>query len=142
MGIRWKDCVTNNEVLERADITSIEAMLLTRQLRWAGHLSRMEDTRVPKAVFYGEMCQGKRDRGAPRKRFKDQLRRLHRAAEIPEKDWESRARERVSWEALVKRGSAAFETTRKEIAEERRRKRKASAFGSPPAQGFPCPGCR
>ena len=60
-------------------------MLLTRQLRWAGHLSRMEDTRLPKAVFYGELCQGKRDRGAPRKRFKDQLRRQLRAAEIPEK---------------------------------------------------------
>ena len=78
-------------------------------------------------------------RGAPRKRIKDQL---LRAAEISEKDWESRARERVSWEELVKRGSAAFETTRKEITKERRRKRKASAFGSPPAQGFPCPGCR
>ena len=71
-------------------------MLLTIQLRWVGHLSRMEDTRLPKAVFYGEPCQGKRDRGAPRKRFKDQLRRQFRIAEIPEKDWESRARERVS----------------------------------------------
>ena len=112
--------MTKNEVLERADIISIEAMLLTRQLRWAGHLSRMEGTRLPKAVFYWELCQGKRDRGAPRKRFKDQLRRQLRAAEIPEKDWESRARERVSWRALVKRGSAAVETTRKETEEERR----------------------
>ena len=44
MGTRWQDYVTNNEVLERADINSIEAMILTRQLRWAGHLSHMEDT--------------------------------------------------------------------------------------------------
>ena len=38
---------------------------------------------------------------------------------------ENRARERVGWKALIKRGSAAFETTRKGTAEERLRKRKA-----------------
>ena len=62
----------------------------------------MEDTRLPKAVFYGELCQSKRDRGAPRKRFKDQRRCQLHADKTPEKDWESRARERVSWRALVK----------------------------------------
>jgi transcription termination factor 2 len=40
-------------------------MLMLRQLRWAGHVSRMDDTRIPKAVFYCELRQGRRDRGAP-----------------------------------------------------------------------------
>ncbi|KAI8490403.1 cytoplasmic pattern recognition receptor signaling pathway in response to virus [Branchiostoma belcheri] len=34
-------------------------------------------------VNYGELCQGKRDRGAPRKRFKDQLKRQLIAAGTP-----------------------------------------------------------
>ena len=71
MGIKWQDYITNEEVLERVDTTSVEAMLMLRQLRWTGHVTRMDSSRMPKAVFYGELSQGKRDRGAPRKRFKD-----------------------------------------------------------------------
>ncbi|KAJ7414406.1 hypothetical protein WISP_84394 [Willisornis vidua] len=33
-----------------AGVTSIEAMLKRTQLRWAGHISRMEDHRLPKIV--------------------------------------------------------------------------------------------
>ena len=55
MGIHWQDYVTNNEVLEQASLPSVEAMLMLRQLRWAGHVSRRDGTRTPKAVFYGEL---------------------------------------------------------------------------------------
>ena len=48
LNIHWSDFVTNIEVLEMAKVTSIEAMLLKTQLRWAGHVSRMEDHRLPK----------------------------------------------------------------------------------------------
>ena len=36
------------------------------------NVTRMEDVRMPKAVFFNELLEGKRDRGAPRKRYKDQ----------------------------------------------------------------------
>ena len=65
----------NEEVLKRASLPSIESILLQVQLRWAGHVTRMEDVRVPKAVFFGQLQEGKRVRGAPRKRYKDQLKR-------------------------------------------------------------------
>ncbi|XP_068697221.1 uncharacterized protein [Montipora foliosa] len=42
MGIKWQDYITNEEVLKRADTTSVEAMLMLRQLRWAGHVTRMD----------------------------------------------------------------------------------------------------
>ncbi|KAI8484474.1 hypothetical protein Bbelb_377450 [Branchiostoma belcheri] len=84
MGINWQDYVTNIEVLGKANLHSIETMQTTRQIRWAGHLARMEDSRMPKAVFYGELCQRKREKqGSPRKRFKDQLKRQLTAADIP-----------------------------------------------------------
>ena len=53
----------------------MEFVLFQVQLRWAGHATRMEDVRIPKTVLFCELQDGKRDRGAPRKRYKDQLKR-------------------------------------------------------------------
>ena len=73
LGIQWQDNVSNEKLLMRASLPSTESILLQVQLHWAGHVSRMEDKRMPKAVFFHELQEGKRDRGAPRKRYKDQL---------------------------------------------------------------------
>ena len=46
-----------------AKVITIEAIILKTQLCWAGHVSRMEDNRVPKIVLYTELSTGHRDRG-------------------------------------------------------------------------------
>ena len=51
-----------------AKVTSIEAMLLKTQLRWAGHVSRMEDHRLSKIDLYYNT--GHRDKGTPQKIYK------------------------------------------------------------------------
>ena len=48
MGIKWQDKIMNNEVLQRAKIDGMEAMLMRAQLRWVGHAQRMSDNRMPK----------------------------------------------------------------------------------------------
>ena len=70
LGIKWQDHVSNEEVLKRVSLSSIESILLQVQLHWAGHVTRMEDVRMPKAVFFSQLQEGKRDRGAPRKSSK------------------------------------------------------------------------
>ena len=75
LGIKWQDHVSNEEVLKRASLPGIESILLQVQLRWAGHVTRMEDVRMPKAVFFGELQEGKHNCGAPRKCYKDQRKR-------------------------------------------------------------------
>ena len=47
----------------------MECLIRKRLLRWAGHLARMDDGRLPKAVFFGELADGNRHNGRPR--FKD-----------------------------------------------------------------------
>ncbi|VDL90150.1 unnamed protein product [Schistocephalus solidus] len=52
--LRWQDRIRmarqdpDTEVLERTGILNIHAMLRQVQLRWSGHLERMDDDRLPK----------------------------------------------------------------------------------------------
>ena len=55
LGIKWQVYVSNEEVLKRASMPSVRSILLQVQLRWAGHVTRMEDIRMPKAVFFSEL---------------------------------------------------------------------------------------
>ena len=48
LNIHWNNYVSNLEVLDKAEITSIEAILLKLQLLWAGHVSNMEDIACPR----------------------------------------------------------------------------------------------
>ena len=55
LNIKWQDMVPDTEVLTRAGIPSIHTLLQKAQMRWAGHVTRMPDDRLPKQ-FYGELC--------------------------------------------------------------------------------------
>ncbi|XP_072182260.1 uncharacterized protein [Diadema setosum] len=56
--IRWEDKVPDTEVLKRAGIPSIITKIRKAQVRWAGHVTRMSDDRIPKKFFYGELADG------------------------------------------------------------------------------------
>ena len=68
-----------------------DGLLLQVQQRWAGHVTRMEDVRMPKAVFFIELQEGKRDRGAPRKRYKDLFKRQLGQAGVSHQSWQQEA---------------------------------------------------
>ena len=51
--IKWQDRVPNTEVLRLCGISGIEAFLLAAQLRWVGHVVRMDDNQIPKEIFFG-----------------------------------------------------------------------------------------
>ena len=53
--ITWQDKTPNTEVLQRCEISGIEAFIIKAQLRWVGQVGRMSDSRIPKATFYAEL---------------------------------------------------------------------------------------
>ena len=63
LNIKWQDGIPDVEVLRRANTVSVEALITVSQLRWAGHVRRMANSRLPKAVFYSELRQGKKNHG-------------------------------------------------------------------------------
>lgn len=131
LGLTWRDKVTHSTILQRCDITSIEAMLVQRQLRWTGHVIRMEDCRLPKAVLYGELSEGQRNVGAPKKRFKDQLKKNLKTCNIVPDDLELLAHERSEWRLACRNGLDTFERTRNRTREERRLRRHREVFLNP-----------
>ncbi|BHF59869.1 hypothetical protein SprV_0100283000 [Sparganum proliferum] len=50
--LTWQDRIPDTDVLERTGILSIYAMLRQLQLRWSGHLVRMDDEWLPKRRCY------------------------------------------------------------------------------------------
>ena len=141
-GSKWQDHVSNEEVLKRASLPSIESILLQVHLRWAGHVTRVEDVRMPKAVFFRELQEGKRDRGAPRKRYKDQLKRHFAQAGISHQSWLQEASDRDSWRSLVRKARCNFEAERHEVAKERgRRQKERAASLSSSSYTFICQKC-
>ena len=131
LNIHWSNYITNIIVLERADITSIEAMLLKIQLRWAGHVARMEDHRLPKIILYGELSSGLRNRGAPNKRYKDTLKKSLGACNISHLEWNTLAEDRGTWRRTVSKAASSIESSRWSAIEEKRQRRKNSAATTP-----------
>ena len=65
--IKWFFHVSNEEVLRRAGIKSIETFIGSARLRWYGHVARMPETRLPNFLLDWKPNYGKRLRGRPRK---------------------------------------------------------------------------
>ena len=85
LNIKWQDRVSNLQVLDMAESTSIEAII------------RMEDKKLPKQLMFGELASGKRKQGRPLKRFKDCVKASISHAEITPKELEPRAHDRTGW---------------------------------------------
>lgn len=121
---------------------SIHTMLMQSQLRWAGHLARMPDHRLPRKIFYGELQQGKRSIGGQKKRYKDTLKASLKAFNIDPVCWEKDAQDRAFWRHSVHKGAEMCEANRTAAAEQRRRDRKARAADPLLTATIPCPHCQ
>lgn len=139
--IPWESHTTNIEVLERASLTSVEATIIRHRLRWIGHVYRMGPARLPKKIFYGELTQGTRPRGAPKMRYKDQLKRTLALTDIDPSSWEETARDRKTWRSAVHHGTVDFEERRRQNEEARRRRRREQQEQPRPPPTLPCEHC-
>lgn len=146
LGITWQDRITNAEVLSRAGLPSMYAMLTQRRLHWLGHVCRMDDGRIPKDVMYGEPATGTRPTGRPTLRYKDVCKRDLKTCNISPGNLESATADRTLWRSTVKAGVKQAELKREsqwEVKRTRRRQRLQSAPIPPtPTNDFTCAKCQ
>ena len=98
-------------------------MLRGNRLRWLGHVSRMKDDRIPKQLLFGELARGTRDRGCPRKRWKDCAKDDLKSFNIDYNSWYCETQDRARWQQNVREGEAFSERQLFSRAERHHQKR-------------------
>nr|VZI43015.1 unnamed protein product [Spirometra erinaceieuropaei] len=86
--LNWQDRIPDTDVLERTGIVSIYTMLRQMQLRWGGHLVRMDDERLPQRLLYGDVATGSRRQGGQIRQYKDTLKSCLKHLQINPINWE------------------------------------------------------
>ena len=80
---------------------NITRSLKSRRLRWAGHIVRMEQSRIAYRVLVGKP-EGKRSLGRPRRRWEDNIRMNLREVGCDRGEWIDLAEDRDQWRAYVR----------------------------------------
>ena len=100
--VRWYHRVRNTEIRRRTNQSPPSLLLKVRRLRWFGHVSRMDQDRLPRRLLHWrpESVGGKRKQGRARVRWMDVVRRDAAAAGITG-DLEEAAADRVGWRRML-----------------------------------------
>ena len=85
-------------------MTFLSALWFGIEVRWVGHVHRMPDSRIPKAVFYSELASGSRTLGCPLQRYRDKMKANMQSAGIDPRNWETLACNRSKWREVCHSG--------------------------------------
>jgi len=105
------------ETLVKTGSESIEATLRKRRILFAGFVARMEDTRLPKRLMFGELVGGAVSSGGQEKEWMGCLLDDFRVFGIDPDKWTIAAQDEGEWHRTAKQGAEIFMT--KWIAAER-----------------------
>nr|VZI11177.1 unnamed protein product [Spirometra erinaceieuropaei] len=84
----------------------------TSAAAWSGHLVRMDDERLPKRLFCGDVATGSRRQGGQSRRYMDTLKSSLKRLHINPTNWEDLAHDRPTWRRTVRTGAAIYEANR------------------------------
>jgi len=93
-------------------------------LRWACHVVRMQEERLPKRLLYDELLEGNRSAGGQRKRYKSALKVSLNNFDIDPDISKEVADDRPSWRSLIAKGAISYEEDCLTRDENKRRQRK------------------
>ena len=101
-GVTKWDKIRNETIRQALNVESILTIIERTQLRWYGHVLRMEDSRDIKRMYNWKPTQ-KRPPGRPRKRWEDQIKEITHRQEPDFQKVKALAMDRKGWRGLLKR---------------------------------------
>ena len=80
LGIKITDKIPNEEISVKTNILNIIKHITNTKWRWAGHVARMQDNRWTIRTTEWQVRKGRRPRGRPKMRWKDDIMKWQGAA--------------------------------------------------------------
>ena len=102
VGVKKED-ISNKELYERAWVGPIVNLIKNCRLRWAGHVARMCNSRIPRKILFGKVTETGRGRGKSRRDWmdclEDDLGLILEQKKVAK--WYEVAKERPKWRNLL-----------------------------------------
>ena len=93
----------NNELYTLYKESDIVTYIKINRLKWAGHIIHMEEQSPTRRVLVA-VVEGRRIRGRPKLRLEDCV--MEDARKLGKRNWRSAARNRDSWQIILKKALA------------------------------------
>ena len=88
--------------MKRVNLNSIDAYITRRQLRWLGHVARMDQVRMPRKLLTS-WVRHKRPRGAPEFTYGRGVTKALKKVDVGKDQWYSLAQDRSVWRSITSR---------------------------------------
>ena len=98
---RARDEISNAELYRMTRTQPLENQVRKYRLRWLGHVRRMDDTRLPKKILFGETQGGRKGRGRPKKNWLDCVKDDCEECGIPSDQWCNASKNRTEWQMKI-----------------------------------------
>ena len=93
--------ISTRDLLDRLGLQSIDTYIVKRSLSWAGHVARMDFSRIPRKMLSSWVCS-KRNLGCPDFTYGRGLFKMLKLAGLSRNDWFELAQDRLAWSLLIK----------------------------------------
>jgi len=91
----------NEEVRKRTGQIRLEEVIRERRMRWLGHVTRMDEVRIPKEALHWEVAGFRRRPGRPRMNWGDVVKKDLQRMGLTWEEVETSAQGRHSWRQRV-----------------------------------------
>ena len=88
--------ISTSQLLNNLKLKPIETYIDQRQMRWAGHVSRMPWNRLTRKILT-EWWNSKRPKGTPQMTYGQNLKKVFKRRSVDHKTWMTRSKNRVRW---------------------------------------------
>ena len=95
-----RDKIRNTTIRDQTKSVDIKTKIEINQLRWFGHVNRMNDKRIAKSI-YNARTQGKRPKGRPRRKWEEDIREALRKRNLTFTEGNRKCQDREDWRGII-----------------------------------------